>query len=141
MVFVGCILLLTSCEIRTTDPDQSYKLWSGGESNPDSFQVINGQYWKSAHFTSEYIAFFKIKSIKNWGERFKKQLYPVNSIANDSIKRLLSKPRIPSDAPEWFKIESDFVQYAIDTIPRSFNDNLYFLDTKENTWYIYEISL
>lgn len=141
IVFISCLLFLCSCEIKTTNPNESYKHWSGDEVKPDSFQVLNGQYWKSAHFTHEYIAYFKIKSIKNWGERLKKQLYPVDGIANDSIRQILSEPTIPSDAPKWFKIESDFIQYTTDTIPDSFNDNLYFLDKKENVWYIYEISL
>ncbi|MDD3038962.1 hypothetical protein [Bacteroides sp.] len=141
IVFIYCFLSLYSCEIKTTDPNQSYKFWTGDEVKPDSFQVLKGQYWKSAHFTNEYIAYFKIKSIKNWDDYLKKKLFQVDSIVNDSIKQILSKPVIPSDAPEWFKLEDDFVQYTIDTIPDVFNQNLYFLDKKENIWYIYEIQL
>jgi hypothetical protein len=49
------IFLLTGCfEIKTTNPKETYKYWAG-TNPPADFEFFNGQYWRSAHWTMEYI--------------------------------------------------------------------------------------
>ena len=47
--------LLTSCsEIKTDNPKETFKYWAG-TNPPADFELFNGQYWRSAHWTLEYI--------------------------------------------------------------------------------------
>ena len=143
MAFICCTYLLCACiggAHKTTDPNLSYKYWAGEEADPDSVQVLNGQYWSSAHFTAEYIVYLKLKSLHHWGDRIKKKLLPVDSLSNDSIRKELSTFTLPTDAPEWFDIKENFVRYVIST-RGSGADNLYFWDEENDIWYIYEVCL
>ena len=42
------VVFLGSCtEMKTDDPIETYKLWSG-ESPPKNIEILNGKYWQSA---------------------------------------------------------------------------------------------
>lgn len=96
-IFIALLLTiftLTSCmETKTTDAKDTYKYWAG-TNLPFDIEILNGQYWQSAHWTKEYIVYLKLKPTNKWWEEFLKQ----NSISADK-----ENWTIPSDAPTWFK--------------------------------------
>ncbi len=130
LVLILSIFILSSCsEIRTSNPKETYRYWSG--TNPSSdLKLIKGQYWQSSHWTKEYIMYLEIKPKEKWWKEFLKQ----NNISIDK-----GYWTMPNDAPSWFKPsehsirlknESDFDQ-----------GSRYFKDTLTNVCYIYEIQL
>jgi len=128
-IILGTLIFLTSCsEINTTDPEQVYKYWSG-LSAPADLELIEGQYWQSAHWTKEYIMFLKFNPTKEWWVSFLDQNQLV--IDNQWVK--------PSNAPEWFTPPDESVMYSSGD---SFDQgSRYFRDTLTNQCYIYEIQL
>ena len=61
---------LSSCsEIKTTNPKKIYEYWAGTNLPPD-LELINGQYWQSAHWTREYIMYLEFKPSENWWKEF-----------------------------------------------------------------------
>src|SRR5690606_26421055 len=95
-------VLLTSCsETRTDDPTDSYKHWAGTKPTND-IEVLNGQYWQSAHWTREYILYLQIKPTDKWWDEFVKQ----NQLQID--KENWTKP---SDSPGWFQLRDNIDVY------------------------------
>lgn len=124
------LFLLASCmEIRTTDPNESYKYWSG--SNPsDNLKILNGQYWQSAHWTKEYILYLKLKPTEIWWNELLKQ----NQLIID--KGDWTKP---NDSPNWFNPPNNSIIYKRkDDFDQG---SRYLEDTLNNEFYIYEIQL
>lgn len=122
-------LLLTSCsETRTDDPIASYKYWAGTEPTGD-VEILNGQYWQSAHWTKEYILYLQIKPTDKWWDEFVKQ----NQLKVDNEDWVKS-----SDSPEWFQLTDNVEMYKH---ADDFNDSRYFRDKVTGQCYIYEIQL
>jgi hypothetical protein len=126
-IILGTLIFLTSCsEFNTTDPEQVYKHWSG-LSAPADLELLEGQYWQSAHWTKEYIMFLKFKPTKEWWVSFLDQN---QLLRNNQWVR-------PSNAPEWFTPSDKTVMYSSgDTFDQG---SRYFRDTLTNECYIYEI--
>jgi hypothetical protein len=85
-------LCFSSCrEMKTNDPVQSYKHWSGSLP-PSGVKVIHGAYWQSAHWSKEYILYLELQTPTDWMSQFNSQ----NNLkaTNDAA--------MPSDAPSWF---------------------------------------
>jgi hypothetical protein len=122
--------LLTSCsEIKTTNPQETYKYWAG-TNPPANIEVFNGQYWRSAHWTLEYIMYLEFKPTEIWWNEFLKQ----NNIVEDKNKWIT-----PTDAPDWFKPSDSFIRYRIES---DFDQgSRYFRDKLTGICYIYEIQL
>jgi len=132
-IFILALLttfLLTSCsELKTTNPKETYKYWAGTNPSAD-IELINGQYWRSAHWTLEYIMYLEFKPTEIWWNEFLKQ----NNIVEDKVKWI-----IPTDAPNWFKPSDSSVRYRIE---RDFDQgSRYFRDKLTGICYIYEIQL
>ena len=69
-----------SCsEIKTTDPKEAFKYWTGANPSAD-IELFNGQYWRSAHWTLEYIVYLKFELTDIWWDDFLKQ----NNIVEDN---------------------------------------------------------
>jgi hypothetical protein len=121
---------LTSCmEIKTSDAKDTYKYWAG-TNPPADLELINGQYWQSAHWTKEYVMYLKFKPTKKWWDEFLKQ----NSIPEDK-----DTWTVPSDAPAWFKPSDNSLKYGGgDDFDQG---SRYFRDTITGISYIYEIQL
>jgi len=124
------IFLLTSCsEKKTENPEETYKYWAG-TNPPTNLELLNGEYWQSAHWTKEYIMYLKFKPTKDWWEDFLKQ----NFITIDKQDWTM-----PSDAPSWFNPSVNSVRYGgsgdFDQGSR------YFYDATTGISYIYEIQL
>jgi len=122
--------LLTSCtEIKTDNPKEIFKYWMG-TNPPANFELLNGQYWRSAHWTLEYIMYLKFKPTETWWNEFLKQNNLVEEKGNWTI---------PTDAPSWFKPSDNFIRYRAEG---DFDqDSQYFKDTTTGICYIYEIQL
>ena len=122
--------LLTSCsEVKTTNPKETYKYWAG-TNPPADIELFNGQYWRSAHWTLEYIMWLEFKPTEIWWSEFVKQ----NNIVEDKGKWI-----IPTDAPNWFKPSDSSVRYRIE---RDFDQgSRCFRDKLTGICYIYEIQL
>jgi len=115
--------------VRKTQLKTLSKYWIGTNPPADT-EVFNGQYWRSAHFTLEYIVYLEFKPTEIWWNELLKQ----NNIVEDK-----SEWRIPTDAPDWFKPSDRFVRYRID---RDFDQgSRYFRDKLTGVCYIYEIQL
>lgn len=122
-------LIQISCmEKRTTDPQKTYNYWAGNNP-PSDLEVINGQYWESAHWTKEYIMFMKIKPTTEWWNEFIKQ----NQL-------LLNKGKWtkPSEAPVWFNPTKTTIKYNSSDI---MNQSIYLRDTLTGVCFIYELQL
>jgi hypothetical protein len=130
LIILVTLIFLTSCyEIKTTDPDEAYKKWSGSVA-PTDLQLLKGQYWQSAHWTKEYILFLKFKPTEIWWTEFVNQ----NQLQVDN--RGWAKP---TNTPNWFEQHDNFI------MNRNGDDfdqgSRYFKDTLTNECYIYEIQL
>lgn len=130
VAFVLILFLVTSCsEINSTDPIDSYRHWAGTKP-PDDLQLLNGQYWQSAHWTKEYIMYLKFKPTEEWWTEFLKQ----NHISADK-----NEWTIPSDAPTWFKPSENSFRFCGNS---DFDQgSRYFKDSSTGVCYIYEIQL
>ena len=131
-IITGLLLaiILTSCsEIKTDNPQETYKYWSGTNS-PSDLELLNGQYWQSAHWTREYIMYLEFKPSDNWWNEFLEQNY----ISVDK-----GDWTIPNDAPTWFKPSENSIRFGGDG---DFDQgSRYFQDTLTGVCYIYEIQL
>ena len=123
-------LILTSCsEIKTNNPKETYKYWSGSNS-PKDFELLNGQYWQSSHWSKEYIMYLKFRPSEIWWKVFLQQ----NKISIDK-----GNWELPDDAPIWFKPSNNSIRYMESG---DFDEgSRYFADTLTGICYIYEIQL
>ena len=81
--FLSILLLLTSCsETKSNDPAKIYKYWSG-LSPTKNLNLTNGEYWKSSHWTNEYIMYLELKPSKKWWTNFIHQ----NNLKFDTTKQ------------------------------------------------------
>ena len=123
------IILISCSEIKTDSPQEIYKYWSGTNSSSD-LELLNGQYWQSAHWTKEYIMYLELKPSDKWWNEFLEQ----NHISVDK-----GDWAIPDDAPTWFKPSENSVRFGGDS---DFDQgSRYFRDTLTGICYIYEIQL
>ena len=124
------LFLLISCsETKTTNPQKAYRYWTGSDP-PAGTEVFNGQYWRSAHWTLEYIVYLKFKPTDIWWSDFLKR----NNLVEDK-----EDWSIPIDAPNWFKPPDSSVRYRFDR--NFYNNSRYFRDSLTNICYVYEIQL
>jgi len=125
------IFLLTGCsEIKTNNPQETYKYWAG-TNPPADIELFNGQYWRSAHWTLEYIMYLEFKPTEIWWNEFLKK----NNIVEDNNEW----KGIPADAPDWFKPSDSFIRYRIES---DFDKgSRYFRNKLTGICYIYEIQL
>ena len=124
------LVFLTGCsEIKTTDPDEVYKYWSGSTAQTD-LQLLKGEYWQSAHWTKEYVVFLKLKPTEKWWAEFVDQ----NQLQIDNGDRVK-----PTDTPSWFNPTNKSVMY--NSVDDSDQGSRYFKDPLTGVVHIYEIQL
>ena len=122
--------LLTSCsEINTNSPNDTYRYWA--ETNPPAdMELMEGQYWQSAHWTREYIVYLKLKPTDQWWNEFITE----NRLAVDK-----GDWEKPTDAPTWFNPSENSVQFVgSEDLEQG---SRYFRDPLTGVCYIYEIQL
>lgn len=128
VVVVALSLNLVGCSERTTDdPIESYRLWSGRTPSTD-VNVIHGRYWKSAHFTKEYILYMELKVSPKWRDEYLRQ---------NALVQAEDKWVCPQDAPSWFKPPQN---YRIWRLPQPYQRSRVFEDGMGHM-FIYEIQL
>jgi hypothetical protein len=122
------IIILASCSVKTRNAEKAFKYWSGTKP-PEEIQMINGEYYRSPHFTLEYILFLKFKTTKKWFNDF----VNYNRLKIDTLNHW--KPQ--QELPDWFKPDSRYLIYAKE-INDEFEVSRYFIDTVNGICYIYE---
>lgn len=124
------VTALAGCsEIQTSDADQTFRHWAGGNP-PADMQIINGEYWESAHWTKEYIMYLEFKPTEAWWNEFLK----INNIREDTDQWTM-----PGDAPTWFTPSGNATRYRTDG---PFDQgSRYFRDPDTGICHIYEIQL
>ena len=125
-IIVATLVLLTGCwPINTTEPEKAFTYWAGYKPTGD-FNIMNGEYHQTPHFTTEYEAYLKLKPPSEWWGKLveQRQLEPD---LEDWTKR--------SDAPSWFNPFENTQRYCKDG---TFGNSRYFLDTLTGECYIYE---
>ncbi len=126
------LLFVVSCtEINTTNPEKAYKLWI--KSNPeDNLNIINGQYWQSAHWSLEYKVYLEIAENKNWWRKFKKD----NNLIIDSTE---INENDFWEKPKWFNPPKKSIKYKENS---DFDQGTrYFEDSISKKIFVYEIQL
>ena len=124
------LFFLTGCsEVKTTDPQEVYRHWSGSEA-PKDLQLVNGQYWESSHWSKEYIMYLKIRPTKTWEDEF---------ISQNKLQVEKGSWSKSTDTPAWFNPTANSVMYSSGV---NFDQgSRYFKDTLTGDFYIYEIQL
>ena len=121
------LLLFSACAKKSEDAATAFKLWSLSE--PKGIKVNHGQYWRSAHFTLEYIVYLDLKASKNWIKNFKSQ----NNLQLETSKKII----LPEDAPDWFEPKIGFTTYT----RKDRQGSLYFFNEETDEVLLYEIQL
>ncbi|WP_298305300.1 hypothetical protein [Flavobacterium sp.] len=61
LILFFLMMTFISCGKESSEADESFELWSNHKV-PSDFKIYNGQYWKSSHWSYEYITFFAFQS-------------------------------------------------------------------------------
>jgi hypothetical protein len=138
--FLYAALFLTAgcSEVRTSDPEEVYARWSNGR-KPDGLELLEGEYWQSAHWSKEYVMYLKAKASKEWWAQYKQ----INGFEGHRIDEVdVSKSEIfridnPGwlEKPDWFKPDLRSEVYG------QFGGSKYFWDAQDEIIFIYEIQL
>ena len=118
----GCI----SKGINTDDPIKSYTYWAGHPPTT-SIKVLEGKYWKSGHWSSEFEVFLHLSATEEWKSMLKKQ---------HNLQPLSQKFELPHKNPEWFRPNSTALIF---TPNGSYTGPFYFEDSVSNDIYIYQL--
>ncbi|NRD24925.1 hypothetical protein HNV10_16845 [Winogradskyella litoriviva] len=135
-LFSLLITFLTSCGVETYDSEKAYVHWENGHIGED-VEIINGQFWKSGHWTYEYVVFLELKPSKKWITRFFKIYRSEENLLgkynSDNTNHLTRGPDW-FETPNWFKPNSEFIVYS------GYGGN-YYWNQKENILLFYEMQL
>jgi len=136
LLFLPLIITLISCGIETYDSEKAYDYWENGAIG-EEVEIVNGQFWKSGHWTYEYVVFLELRPSKKWKNKFfqtyrssENQLGKYNS---ENSNHLTHGPNW-FESPDWFKPNSEFEVYA------GYGGN-YYWNEKENILLFYEMQL
>ncbi|HEY4416165.1 MAG TPA: hypothetical protein VGO57_10770 [Verrucomicrobiae bacterium] len=80
------------------DPQNWYRAFK--ESQPAQVKVVHSKYWRSNHFTEEFIYFFEIEASPEWLRAFLKQR-GLTQVAPEKVGSFRANIN-SSDAPIWF---------------------------------------
>ena len=127
---IASVTFLFGCsEINTKDPIKAFTLWSSTTHIPDGVSVIHGQYYRSSHWTNEYYVYLELEAPVSW----RKEL-----IKRENLFEVTDANRPPDDAPNWFKPPINYKSFR----SRNFSEgSAYYIDTLDNTVFIYESHL
>ena len=69
------IFLIMGCfPVHTTDPEDSFEHWAGFTPS-EEFTIINGEYWKSPHFTHEFQVYLNFCAPYDWWTKLVEQYH------------------------------------------------------------------
>jgi hypothetical protein len=120
---------LVSCSVKSKNAEESFQYWSGRKP-PKQIELIEGEYYKSPHFSLEYALFLKFKSDENWFYEFVKQ----NKLKINKDKKNWTKL---TEFPDWFKPNTQYLIFCKN--PKDeFERSRYFIDPESRMCYFYE---
>jgi hypothetical protein len=121
-------LVFLSCGKESSDAEESFELWAR-HSVPGNFTIIDGQFWKSPHWTYEYITYLHFRAPKKWIDEF---------IKSNDLEIAVGNHEIPDEAPDWFVPEVGQKVY----VEKGFTQgSMYFVNEKTGEVLFYEIQL
>lgn len=125
------VLFNVSCGINTEDPEDSFEYWLGIDV-PNDVKMIKGTYWKSTHWTYEYVTYLKFKTTDEWWNEFIKQN---NLILIHDNKVFINEG---DNIKKWFTITNNCKTWSQKD---DFQHSRYYRDTITKISYIHEIQL
>ncbi|NLN32924.1 MAG: hypothetical protein GX159_04950 [Flavobacteriaceae bacterium] len=128
---------LISCEIKTHNAKKSYGYWEDGNIQKE-VEILEGNYWKSPHWTYEYVVYLKLKPSKEWMNKFSPYCcFEEGKLIEDSVDFDIYDVNSPDWLPKpvWFHPDKNFVVFGNEF------SNRYFWNEKDSLLYIYEIQL
>jgi len=129
LILIFISLAIISCGKESNDAEESFKMWLNLREIPKEFEIMNGQFWKSTHFTYEYITFLHFKAPKTWVDEF---------IKLNDLKIATGKQPFPDDAPDWF---APYVGQKVYVQKGFTQGSMYFVNEKTGEVFFYEIQL
>ena len=114
LVLLILSITITSCGVETYDSKEAYQHWENNAIGED-VEIINGQFWKSGHWTYEYSVFLELQPSKRWKDKFF-ELYNAeeNSVGKYDSEKHSHQIQAPHwfETPEWIKLNSEFEVYT-----------------------------
>ena len=118
---------LTSCfPVHTTDAEEAFEYWAGFEA-PDDFEIIEGEYWKSPHFTHEFEVYLKIKPTDDWWKKLIEQY---------ELTEDYQQWTAPDKKPTWFMPTDKMTMYSRHDVA---DQSRFFYDKSTGQVYIYQV--
>lgn len=119
--------ILTSCfPVHTTDAEEAFEYWAG-YNVPNDFEIIEGEYYKSPHFTYEFEVFLKMKPTEEWWMKLIEQY---------KLTEDYQQWTPPDKKPKWFKPADKMTMYSRHDIV---DQSRFFYDKSTGQVYIYEV--
>jgi hypothetical protein len=122
------ISVLGCMEKKTEDPVKAYTYWAG-ERPTNEIELFHGRYWKSAHWSYEYILYLELRASPKWENAFLKQ---------NHLTRVGDSVEINGDAPIWFRPPSNSCVFKPTD---SAEGAVVYVDTVQHKMYLYFIQL
>ncbi|WP_299121455.1 hypothetical protein [uncultured Tenacibaculum sp.] len=136
LLFFLISFMLIGCGIETYDAEKAYDYWENGNIN-EEVEIVNGQFWKSDHWTYEYAVFLKLKPSKKW----KKKFFKIYKTKKNKIGKYNPKNQEHStlylewfEKPDWFFPTSEFEVF------KGYGGN-YYWNEKDNVLLFFEMQL
>jgi hypothetical protein len=138
LIALTCSVLISCSEIKTSDPIATYDYWMK-DYIPDDVEILNGEYWESAHWSKEYVVYMKLRPSMEWWDKFR----TAYDLTNNRIDEIgVEKAEIfKIDDPQWLKKPIWFRPATNSEVFGQFGGSKYFWDSKNKILYIYEIQL
>jgi hypothetical protein len=139
LILTITISILSGCtEINTADPFETYDYWMKDYISED-VEILNGEYWESAHWSKEYVVYMKLKPSKKWWSKFK----TAYDLTNHKIDEVGVEKAVifEIDDPEWIKKPDWFGPNLNSEVYGHFGGSKYFWDSHNEILYVYEIQL
>jgi hypothetical protein len=136
ILLVITVVTLSSCGKETYVAEEAYDYWENGIIGED-VKIINWQFWKSGHWSYEYVVFLELRPSEKWMEKFF-EIYHAeeNELGkfNSENKTHLTNGPNWFENPQWFNPTSDFIVY------QGYGGN-YYWNEEENILMFYEMQL
>ncbi len=128
IVAIASLLIVSCWSKETDDPNKAFTYWAQFKPNND-FEIINGRYYQSPHFTLEYEVFLQFRPPADWWQKLVEQRHLVKDQAEGWIP--------PTHAPNWFRPSTDVLRLK-QSDPTDFNRSRYFINISTGECFIYE---
>jgi len=133
LIIVLCFLLALSISEQSYGQidihygaEKTFEYWAG--SAPwEGIEVLNGQYWSSAHWSKEYILYMEVTVPVKMALDF---------IEDNQLETVEDEVKFPEDAPDWFQPLKTFKEYEAGS-----QGSKYFINTATGHLFIYEVQL